>query len=108
MCLGDGLARMELFLFFSNLLHMFRIESPADQPLPSLKGNAGVTLTPDKHKVSACVEVSINLATLFVKNVTLRFILNVIYSYFYLHIIIDLLKIFKSPHMQVFPHFIFP
>ncbi|XP_026681073.1 cytochrome P450 18a1 [Diaphorina citri] len=53
MCLGDVLARMELFLFFSTLMHTFGIESPPGQPLPSLKGNAGVTITPDSHKVKA-------------------------------------------------------
>ncbi|KAI5718576.1 hypothetical protein M8J77_023310 [Diaphorina citri] len=51
MCLGDVLARMELFLFFSTLMHTFGIESPPGQPLPSLKGNAGVTITPDSHKM---------------------------------------------------------
>jgi Cytochrome P450. len=51
MCLGDVLARMELFLFFSSLLHVFHLELPEDQPLPSLKGNAGITVTPDSYKV---------------------------------------------------------
>nr|CAD7258396.1 unnamed protein product [Timema shepardi] len=52
MCLGDVLARMELFLFFSSLLHVFHLEVPQGEPLPSLKGNAGVTVTPDPCKVS--------------------------------------------------------
>lgn len=52
MCLGDVLARMELFLFFSTLLHKFHIELPAGQSLPSLKGNTGVTVTPEAFKVS--------------------------------------------------------
>ncbi|KAG8228706.1 hypothetical protein J437_LFUL008695 [Ladona fulva] len=51
MCLGDVLARMELFLFFSSILHVFRVECPAGASLPSLKGNAGVTVTPDPFKV---------------------------------------------------------
>ncbi|KAL1450393.1 hypothetical protein WDU94_002764 [Cyamophila willieti] len=59
MCLGDTLARMELFLFFSSLMHTFRIESPAGQPLPSLKGNAGVTITPDNHRVSISISIYI-------------------------------------------------
>ncbi|CAG2068574.1 unnamed protein product, partial [Timema podura] len=50
MCLGDVLARMELFLFFSSLLHVFHLEVPQGEPLPSLKGNAGVTVTPDPCK----------------------------------------------------------
>lgn len=51
MCLGDVLARMELFLFFSSLLHTFNIQLPEGDSLPSLRGNAGVTVTPDPFKV---------------------------------------------------------
>ncbi|XP_034945934.1 cytochrome P450 18a1 [Chelonus insularis] len=51
MCLGDVLARMELFLFFSSLLHTFDIRLPEGTSLPSLRGNAGVTVTPDPFKV---------------------------------------------------------
>jgi hypothetical protein len=51
MCLGDVLARMELFLFLSSVLHVFHLELPEDQPLPSLRGNAGITVTPDTYKV---------------------------------------------------------
>lgn len=51
MCLGDVLARMELFLYFSSLLHSFDISVPDGDTLPSLKGNAGVTITPDVYRV---------------------------------------------------------
>ncbi|XP_035736403.1 cytochrome P450 18a1-like [Vespa mandarinia] len=51
MCLGDVLARMELFLFFSSLLHTFDLRLPEGASLPSLRGNAGVTVTPDPFKV---------------------------------------------------------
>ncbi|XP_011300426.1 cytochrome P450 18a1 [Fopius arisanus] len=51
MCLGDVLARMELFLFFSSLLHTFHMELPDGDSLPSLRGNAGVTVTPDPFRV---------------------------------------------------------
>lgn len=51
MCLGDVLARMELFLFFSSLVHTFDIGLPEGAPLPSLRGNAGITVTPDPFKV---------------------------------------------------------
>lgn len=51
MCLGDVLARMELFLYFSSLLHCFDISVPEGDTLPSLKGNAGVTITPNAYKV---------------------------------------------------------
>lgn len=51
MCLGDVLARMELFLYFSCLLHCFDLSVPEGETLPSLKGNAGITITPDAFKV---------------------------------------------------------
>lgn len=63
MCLGDVLARMELFLFFSSILHVFHLELPKDQPLPSLRGNAGITVTPDTYKVTiskCCVMICIS------------------------------------------------
>ncbi|KAH8385475.1 hypothetical protein KR093_007931 [Drosophila rubida] len=51
MCLGDVLARMELFLFFASLMHCFDVALPAGQPLPSLKGNVGATITPESFRV---------------------------------------------------------
>ncbi|XP_077292942.1 cytochrome P450 18a1 [Arctopsyche grandis] len=51
MCLGDVLARMELFLFFANILHTFDISLPEGEPAPSLEGNAGVTISPDAFKI---------------------------------------------------------
>ncbi|KAK7873113.1 hypothetical protein R5R35_006343 [Gryllus longicercus] len=51
MCLGDVLARMELFLFFAAIMHVFDMRVPEGEQLPSLKGNAGVTVTPDPYKV---------------------------------------------------------
>nr|AID61380.1 cytochrome P450 [Calliphora stygia] len=51
MCLGDVLARMELFLFFASFMHSFNITLPQGQPLPSLKGNVGATITPEAFKV---------------------------------------------------------
>ncbi|CAH1101321.1 unnamed protein product [Psylliodes chrysocephalus] len=51
MCLGEILARMELFLFFSSLLHSFDISVPEGETLPSLKGIAGVTISPKAFKV---------------------------------------------------------
>ena len=51
MCLGDVLARMELFLFFSSVMHTFTLELPEGEPMPSLKGNVGVTITPQAYRV---------------------------------------------------------
>jgi 26-hydroxylase len=51
MCLGMVLARMELFLFFSALVHTFELRLPEGETLPSLKGNAGVTVTPESYQV---------------------------------------------------------
>lgn len=50
-CLGDVLARMELFLFFSSLLHTFHIKLPEGDQMPSLKGTVGVTISPQQFKV---------------------------------------------------------
>lgn len=51
MCLGDTLARMELFLFFSTLMHSFDMRLPEGEAMPSLKGNVGVTITPQLFRV---------------------------------------------------------
>ncbi|KAJ6637049.1 Cytochrome P450 18a1 [Pseudolycoriella hygida] len=47
----DVLAKMEIFLFFATIAHSFDIVLPHGDLLPSLKGNVGVTLTPDNFKV---------------------------------------------------------
>lgn len=50
-CLGDVLARMELFLFYASIMHTFTIELPENEPLPSLKGIIGVTISPQAFRV---------------------------------------------------------
>jgi 26-hydroxylase len=51
MCLGDVLARMELFLFFSSIMHRFEISLPKGAEEPSLNGNPGITIYPNKFAV---------------------------------------------------------
>lgn len=53
MCLGDVLAKAELFLFFSSMLHVFNLRVPDGADEPTLNGQAGVTVSPQSFKVSA-------------------------------------------------------
>ncbi|XP_050537443.1 cytochrome P450 18a1-like [Daktulosphaira vitifoliae] len=50
-CLGETLAQMELYLFFSNMLHEFDVCLPEGDDLPSMDSQAGITLTPLSFKV---------------------------------------------------------
>ncbi|CAI2350544.1 unnamed protein product [Caenorhabditis sp. 36 PRJEB53466] len=51
-CLGEGLARMELFLFFANLFNKFDISLHPSNPNPSTDKECGVTM---KAKNYRCV-----------------------------------------------------
>ncbi|XP_078674006.1 cytochrome P450 2U1-like isoform X1 [Branchiostoma floridae x Branchiostoma belcheri] len=52
-CLGEQLARMELFLFFSTLLQSFTFKTPEGAPAPTTDGAFGLTLTPHPFKLCA-------------------------------------------------------
>ncbi|XP_062919167.1 vitamin D 25-hydroxylase [Mobula hypostoma] len=51
-CLGEQLARMELFLFFTMLLQRFHIHFPPGT-IPNLKPKLGMTLQPHPYLISA-------------------------------------------------------
>lgn len=53
MCLGEPLARMELFLFFTCLLQRFTFSVPAGQPRPSDHGVPGALVTPAPYQLCA-------------------------------------------------------
>ncbi|KAI4558064.1 hypothetical protein MJG53_021186, partial [Ovis ammon polii x Ovis aries] len=50
-CVGEMLARQELFLFMSRLLQRFNLEIPDDGKLPSLEGNPSLVLQIKPFKV---------------------------------------------------------
>ena len=52
-CLGESLARIELFLMMARLLQSFRFENPPGCDLPSLQPDVGVVLMPQSFKVCA-------------------------------------------------------
>ncbi|XP_028934976.1 cytochrome P450 2D14 [Ornithorhynchus anatinus] len=52
-CLGEPLARMELFLFFTCLLQRFTFRLPEDRPRPSLRGHFALTLVPQPYQLQA-------------------------------------------------------
>ncbi|XP_076034768.1 cytochrome P450 18a1 [Oratosquilla oratoria] len=51
MCLGDVLARSEMFIFFTSILHVFILENPVGSPPPSMDGILGCTLMPKNFKI---------------------------------------------------------
>ena len=52
MCLGEQLARTELFIFFTSLLQKFTFRPPDNEEL-SLTFRMGLTLSPVSHRLGA-------------------------------------------------------
>ncbi|XP_033126769.1 cytochrome P450 2U1-like isoform X2 [Anneissia japonica] len=50
-CLGEQLARMEMYLFFTHLLHHFQFTLPTDELKPSTHPHVGATLTPRPYEL---------------------------------------------------------
>lgn len=46
MCLGDVLARMEMFMFFASMMHQFDVQLAEGASSPSLEGTVGATIAP--------------------------------------------------------------
>ncbi|XP_037683008.1 cytochrome P450 2J2-like isoform X1 [Choloepus didactylus] len=51
-CLGEQLARSELFIFFTSLMQKFTFRPPNDEKL-SLEFRMGITISPVKHRLCA-------------------------------------------------------
>ncbi|KAK7500081.1 hypothetical protein BaRGS_00008628 [Batillaria attramentaria] len=52
-CLGESLARMELFLYLATMIQHFRFLPPEDGQLPSLEGNLGLVHSPKPFQLRA-------------------------------------------------------
>ncbi|XP_072052015.1 cytochrome P450 2U1-like [Amphiura filiformis] len=50
-CVGENLAKMENFLFFTYILHTFTITKPSDAKAPSMNGIGGVILSPTPYQI---------------------------------------------------------
>ncbi|XP_072037043.1 cytochrome P450 2U1-like [Amphiura filiformis] len=50
-CLGQTLAKMELFVFFTHLLHRYSLVKPEDTPPITFKGTYGTTFAPKPYTI---------------------------------------------------------
>ena len=50
-CMGESLARDELFLFATNLIHNLKIGMPSDEPPHTFKEHFGIAFVPEPHRI---------------------------------------------------------
>ena len=50
-CMGESLARDEIFLFASNLIHNLRITMPSDEPPHTYQEHLGIAFVPEPHRI---------------------------------------------------------
>ncbi len=48
-CLGEGLARMELFMIFANFLRRFTVEKAPFHPFPTMETKSNSTIEPTEY-----------------------------------------------------------
>ena len=51
MCVGESLSKAELFLFLANIVHVFDLSFPADEPTPTTDPDVGILQQPQPYKV---------------------------------------------------------
>ena len=59
-CLGELLAKTELFLVSARLLHQFTFECAPGKALPDLEGHPGVVLVPKSYEISIKSRIEFN------------------------------------------------
>ncbi|XP_033110727.1 cytochrome P450 2U1-like [Anneissia japonica] len=57
-CLGEQLAKMELYLFFTNLMMRFNFRRPDNAPEPNLRGKTAATRIPHSFEIKATSRVA--------------------------------------------------
>ncbi|XP_071944060.1 cytochrome P450 2U1-like [Antedon mediterranea] len=50
-CPGEQLARINLYLFFTHLVHQFKFELPPDKQKPTTEPHVGITLSPKPYQL---------------------------------------------------------